>query len=167
MKVGFYGLDLYSLHNSIEVVLAYLDKVDGEVARRARYRYSCFEDFGEDTQAYGYAAGFGLTESCEDEVVGQLIELQRRAAELARRDGRVAADEFFFAEQNARLVKNAEQYYRSMFLGRTSSWNLRDRHMAETIDALIAHLDWLLLRTSRVFNSMADQSDRGSRSVGA
>jgi erythromycin esterase-like protein len=138
-KAGFYGLDLYSLHSSIEAVLAYLDKVDPEAARRARYRYSCFEDFIEDTRAYGYAAGFGLTESCEDEVIGQLIELQRRATELVQRDGRGAADEFFFAEQNARLVKNAVQFYRMMFHGRISAWNLRDRHMAETIDALIAH----------------------------
>jgi erythromycin esterase-like protein len=139
MKVGFYGLDLYSLQSSIAAVLTYLDRVDPEAARRARHRYSCFEDFGEDTQAYGYAAGVGLTESCEDEVIGQLIELQRRAAELVRRDGRGAADQFFFAEQNARLIKNAVQYYRMMFHGRISAWNLRDRHMAETIDALIAY----------------------------
>jgi erythromycin esterase-like protein len=67
--------------------------------------------------------------------------LQRRAADYAHRDGRVAEDEFFHAEQNARLVKNAEQYYRSMFDGSISSWNLRDRHMAETLDALTAHLE--------------------------
>jgi erythromycin esterase-like protein len=140
-KVGFYGLDLYSLYTSIEEVLGYLHKVDPEAASRARYRYSCFEHFGEDTQAYGYAASFGLTESCEREVINQLIELQRRAGEYARRDGRVAADEFFYAEQNARLVKNAEEYYRSMFRGRVSSWNLRDRHMAETLHALAAHLE--------------------------
>src|SRR5215207_4982382 len=140
-RVGFYGLDLYSLYTSIESVLDYLERVDPEAAKRARYRYSCFEHFGEDTQAYGYAAGFGLTESCEDEVIGQLMELQHRAAEYASRDGRVAADEFFFTEQNARLVKNAEEYYRSMFRGRVSSWNLRDRHMAETLHALAAHLD--------------------------
>lgn len=140
-KVGFYGLDLYSLHASIEAVLDYLDKVDPEAAWRARYRYSCFEHFGEDPQAYGYAAGIGLTRSCENEVVSQLIELQRQAGELARRDGRIAPDEFFYAEQNARLVKNAEEYYRSMFRRRVSSWNLRDRHMAETLEALIAHLD--------------------------
>ena len=139
-KVGFYGLDLYSLHASMEAVLSYLDRIDPEAARRARYRYSCFEHFGEDTQAYGYAASFGITESCEDEVLGQLIELRRRAADYASRDGRVAADDFFFTEQNARLVKNAEEYYRSMFHGRVSSWNLRDRHMAETLDALVAHL---------------------------
>jgi erythromycin esterase-like protein len=140
-KVGFYGLDLYSLFTSVEEVLGFLEKVDPEAAKRARYRYSCFEHFGEDTQAYGYAAGFGLTESCEQEVVNQLVELQRRAGEYAKRDGRVAADEFFYAEQNARLVKNAEEYYRSMFRGRVSSWNLRDRHMAETLHALAAHLE--------------------------
>jgi erythromycin esterase-like protein len=138
--VGFYGLDLYSLHASITAVLGYLDKVDPEAARRARYRYGCLEHFGEDTQAYGYAAGIGLHKSCEDEVVSQLLELQRRAAEYAGRDGRVAPDEFFFAEQNARLVKNAEEYYRAMFRGRVSSWNLRDCHMAETLAALATYL---------------------------
>ena len=140
-KVEFHGLDLYSLHASIEAVLNYLDKVDPMAASLARYRYACFEHFGHDPQHYGYATGFGLTESCEHEVVAQLIELQRRAAEYARRDGRVAADDYFYAEQNARLVKNAEEYYRTMFRGRVSSWNLRDRHMAETLQALLAHLE--------------------------
>jgi erythromycin esterase-like protein len=140
VKTGFYGLDLYSLHTSIEAVLNYLDKVDPVGAQRARYRYACFEHFGEDPQAYGYAAGFGLSPTCESEVIGQLIELQHRAAEYARRDGRIAAEDFFYAEQNARLVKNAEQYYRTMFRGRVSSWNLRDQHMAETLSALVEHL---------------------------
>ncbi|TMH15921.1 MAG: erythromycin esterase family protein, partial [Betaproteobacteria bacterium] len=106
-----------------------------------RYRYSCFDHFGEDTQAYGYAATFGLAESCEEEALGQLIELQQRAVAYASRDGHVADDEFFFAEQNARLVKNAEEYYRSMFRGRVESWNRRDAHMAETLEALAAHLE--------------------------
>jgi erythromycin esterase-like protein len=140
-QVGFYGLDLYSLYASIEAVINYLDKVDPEAAKRARHRYSCFEHFAEDTQAYGYAAGFNLSESCENEVVNQLVELQQHAADYAHRDGRVAEDEFFFAEQNARLAKDAEEYYRTMFSGRVSSWNLRDRHMAGTLDALVAHLD--------------------------
>src|SRR6266550_3814911 len=140
-KAGFYGLDLYSLHASIEAVLGYLAKVDPEAAKRARYRYSCFEHFGESSQAYGYAASFDLSESCEKEVVNQLIELRRRAADYASRDGRVAADDFFFAEQNARLVKNAEEYYRSMFRRSVPSWNLRDRHMAETLESLVAHLE--------------------------
>jgi erythromycin esterase-like protein len=140
-KVGFYGLDLYSLSASIEAVLGYLDAVDPEAARRARYRYACFDHFGEDSQAYGYAAEFGLTASCEGVAVQQLVELQQRAAELSRRDGQIPEDEFFYAEQNARLVKNAEEYYRTMFRGRVSSWNLRDRHMAETLAELVAHLD--------------------------
>jgi len=140
-KAGFYGLDLYSLHASIEAVLGYLAKVDPEAAKRARYRYSCFDHFGENTQAYGYAASFDLTESCKKEVVGQLVELQRRAADYASRDGRVAADDFFFAEQNARLVKNAEEYYRSMFRGPVPSWNLRDSHMAETLESLVAYFE--------------------------
>jgi erythromycin esterase-like protein len=139
-RAGFYGLDLYSLHTSIRAVLDFLDKVDPEAANRARYRYSCFENFGEDTQAYGYAASFGLSKSCEDEAIGQWMEMRRRAADLAKRDGRVARDAFFFAEQNARLVKNAEEYYRAMFHERVSSWNLRDSHMAETLDALAHHL---------------------------
>lgn len=138
-KAGFYGLDLYSLHASIEAVLNYLDKVDPAGAERARRRYACFENFGQDPQEYGYAAGLGLGRTCEDEVIGQLLDLQRRAADYARRDGRIAADDFFYAEQNARLVKNAEQYYRSMFRGRISSWNLRDAHMAETLDFLVEH----------------------------
>jgi erythromycin esterase-like protein len=140
-KIGFYGLDLYSLRASMEAVLRYLEKVDPEAANRARARYACFDHFGEDVQVYGFATGSGLAKSCEDEVVSQLVELQRRAIEYAQRDGRVAEDEFFYAEQNARLVKNAEAYYRSMFLAEVSSWNLRDRHMAETLDALVAHLE--------------------------
>jgi erythromycin esterase-like protein len=139
-KVGFYGLDLYSLHASARAVLDFLDKVDPEASRRARYRYSCFEHFGEDTQAYGYAAAFGLSKSCEDEAVSQLVEMQKRAGDLASRDGRVDPDAFFIAEQNARLVKNAERYYRGMFASRIESWNLRDQHMVETLDALVNHL---------------------------
>jgi erythromycin esterase-like protein len=140
-RIGFYGLDLYSLFASMEEVVRFLEQVDPEAATRARYRYSCFDAFGEDTQAYGYAAEFGMTRSCEDQAVQQLVELQRRAAELAKRDGGISEDELFYAEQNARLVRNAEVYYRTMFRGRVSSWNLRDRHMAETLEALIAHFE--------------------------
>jgi erythromycin esterase-like protein len=139
-RTGFYGLDLYSLHASIDAVLTYLRKVDPAGAERARYRYGCFEDFGEDTQAYGYAASTGLSSSCEDEVVAELVELRRRATDYASRDGRIAADEYFFAEQNARLVRNAEEYYRSMFGGHVLSWNLRDTHMMETLEALLNHV---------------------------
>jgi len=136
-RAGFYGLDLYSLFNSMDAVIGYLERVDPEGARRARYRYSCFEHFGEDSQAYGYVASFDLERSCEDEAVNQLVEMQRRAMEYLDASRR---EDFFDAEQNARLVKNAEEYYRSMFRGRQSSWNLRDTHMAETVDALIGYL---------------------------
>ena len=140
-QAGFYGLDLYSLNRSRGEVVRYLEQVDPTAARRARERYACFDHFGEDEQAYGYAAGFGVSQSCEQEVVQQLVDLQRRTYEYMHRDGYVAEDEFFSAEQNARLVRNAEEYYRSMFRGRVSTWNLRDRHMAETLHALSAHLD--------------------------
>jgi erythromycin esterase-like protein len=137
---GFYGLDLYSLHTSADAVLTYLRKIDPDAAERAKFRYGCFEDFREDTQAYGYASRVGLTPSCEHQVIDQLVDLRRRAADYMARDGFVAADEYFFAEQNARLVRNAEGYYRAMFGGRVDSWNLRDAHMMETLDALMAHV---------------------------
>jgi erythromycin esterase-like protein/predicted phosphoribosyltransferase len=139
-KVGFAGLDLYSMHASMKAVLRYLERVDPEAAKRARERYSCFDQFGEDTQVYGFMTRLNLSKSCEEEVIRQLVELQRRGADLARRDGGTAEEEHFYAVQNARLVKNAEAYYRSMFLEEVSSWNLRDRHMVETLDALVAHL---------------------------
>ncbi len=139
-QVGFYGLDLYSLHSSIRAVISYLETVDKEAAGRARARYACFEHFGEDPQAYGFAASYRIDRSCEDEVVRQLDDLRNRAVEYAKRDGKVAEDEYFFAEQNARLALNAERYYRTMFSGRVSSWNLRDTHMAETLEDLVAHL---------------------------
>ena len=139
-KCGFYGLDLYSLHASIEAVLAYLDKLDPEAAKRARHHYSCFEHFGKDITTYGYAAGFRMTESCEDAVVKNLVELRRKAMEYLQRDGQVAADAYFCAEQNALVVRNAEEYYRNMFRREVSSWNLRDTHMMESLVRLAIHL---------------------------
>ncbi|NML48189.1 erythromycin esterase family protein [Ramlibacter sp. G-1-2-2] len=137
-QAGFYGMDLYSLYSSMHAVLDYLDRTDPEAARRARARYGCFDHFGEDSQAYGYAASYGLQASCEDEAVTQLRELnQRAAAQLA---GSQDGDDVFYAQQNARLVRNAEEYYRTMFRGRVSSWNLRDNHMVETLQALEKHL---------------------------
>jgi erythromycin esterase-like protein len=140
-RVGFFGLDLYSLHRSVESVLRYLADVDPVAARRARDRYACFDHFGGEAQGYGYAASSGIVESCEDAVVEQLRELSWQAGLEGRRDGLEAADEAFFAEHNARLVRNAERYYRAMFRGRVSSWNLRDSHMADTLDLLLEHLE--------------------------
>ena len=140
LKTGFYGMDLYSLFESADAVLAYLDKADPQAAKQARERYACFERFDDDPQKYGLAAGY-RNDSCEKKAVAQLIELQRRRGELAKRDGLAAEDEYFFAEQNARLVQNAEAYYREMFAGRIDTWNLRDTHMVDTIEALLKHLD--------------------------
>lgn len=140
-KCGFYGLDLYSLHASIEAVLDYLAKVDPTAAERARRHYGCFDHFGGNWETYGWAAGSGLAPSCEDEVVAELIALRRKAAEYLRRDGQVAADALFCAEQNALVVRDAEHYYRTMFRRSHSSWNLRDTHMMQALTALANHLD--------------------------
>lgn len=137
---GFYGLDLYSLGASIEAVLAYFDRTDPEAARLARERYGCFDRFGDGGQVYGLMAGLGNTPSCQKQVVEMLVEM-RHAAGRAWRAGDAAGEEDAFdAEQNARLVKNAEAYYRSMYQSDVSSWNLRDRHMAETLGEVERHL---------------------------
>ena len=140
-RVGFYGLDLYSLHASIEAVLSYLRVVDPDAARLAQARYACFDHYGRDLHEYGAAARFGLTPSCEREVIAQLREMQRSAGDYIRRDGRLDPDALFYAEQNARVVRNAEAYYRAAVSGGVESWNLRDHHMAATLGLLANHLD--------------------------
>lgn len=142
VRTGFYGLDLYSLFTSIEEVLHCLADIDPDAERRARERYACFDHFQEDSQRYGYVAAFDLSASCEEQALAQLRDLQARAAEQMRRDSPDSADTRFYIEQNARLVANAEEYYRTMFRGRVSSWNLRDRHMADTLEALERHLSY-------------------------
>lgn len=141
-ETGFYGLDLYSLHRSMREVIGYLENVDPAAAQRARDRYACFDHTSaDDGQAYGFAAAFGAGLSCERQAVEQLVELHRNAVEYLRRDGMIAEDELFYAQQNAQTVRDAEVYYRAMFGGRVTSWNLRDRHMADTLEALLRHLD--------------------------
>lgn len=141
-RAGFYGLDLYSLHRSMHEVVTYLDKIDPAAAGRARARYACFDHASaDDGQAYGFRAAFGAGLSCEKEAIDQLVDIQRSALVYARRDGLLAEDELFYAEQNAQVVRDAEYYYRAMFSGRVTSWNLRDQHMADTLQALLAHLD--------------------------
>jgi len=134
-RVGLFGLDLYSLYGSIESVLAYLDRTDPAAAARARARYRCFEYFGDDPQGYALAVTQGV-DSCEDDAVAQLVELRRHAMLPLKGAGAAADEEIFSAEQNARLIVNAERYYRAMYRGRESTWNMRDRHMVETLDAL-------------------------------
>ena len=138
-RVRFYGLDVYSLRASMAAVVEYLARVDPAESKRARSRYACFDHVGGEGQAYGYALAHQGGLPCEDEVVAQLVELRRKASTYVGRDG-LAEDEHFFAVQNAVVVRDAEEYYQQMFAGSESSWNLRDRHMAATLEAVLAHL---------------------------
>ncbi|WP_119155067.1 erythromycin esterase family protein [Caldimonas tepidiphila] len=139
-RVGFFGLDLYSLHNSMHSVIRYLEKVDTEAARRARSRYACFDGLSLEPQEYGFSTSAGLTEDCEREAEQQLREMSEDLARRLPADAPGGADELFYAQQNAKVVCNAERYYRTMFDGRTHSWNLRDTHMADTLAALEEHI---------------------------
>ncbi len=134
-RVGFYGLDLYSLHSSIDRVLRYLEDVDPAAARVARQRYGCLSPWEADPAAYGRMVLSGRYRACEPEVVAMLRDLMARRLEYLSRDG----TRFLDAVQNARLVANAEQYYRAMYYGGTQSWNLRDTHMFDTLRLLLAH----------------------------
>lgn len=150
LRPGIYGLDLYSLHASIGFVLDSLEDVDPEAHARAKARYGCFDQFGGDTVSYGYATGVRLDASCEREVTLQLREMQARSLELAHADGHAEQEALFQIEQNARLVVGAEAYYRSLVEGSVATWNLRDRHMADTLAAIVEHLDRRLGRPSKV-----------------
>lgn len=175
-RAGFYGLDLYSMNTSIAAVIAYLDKIDTEAADAARERYACFGQFINNPQAYGYAMASGVWDSCEREVINQLIELQQKARLYLERDGLFAGDEYFSAKQNAELVRNAEEYYRAMFRGRPNTWNLRDRHMFETLEKIDFHLAARLGRKPRIVvwahnshlgNAAAtDMANRGEFNIG-
>jgi erythromycin esterase-like protein len=174
-EVGFYGLDLYSLNRSRHEVVRYLDRVDPQAATLARARYSCFDHVGEDEQTYGRAIAYRLAPSCEKEVVAQLVDLQKNSYAYLNRDGQLAEDDFFSAEQNARLVQDAEEYYRGMFRGRINTWNLRDEHMAQTLEALSTHLEKRFRRSkvvvwahnSHLGNARAtDQSEHGEWNLG-
>lgn len=147
---GFYGLDLYSLNSSVHAVIGYLERVDPAAAKRARIRYGCLWHFMDEPQAYGLAAQSGLADSCEAEIVLQLTELLASAQDYLSRDGYAAEDAYFCATQNARVVKGAEEYYRALYRGRPNTWNLRDRHMFETLEALSEHLGKRLGRLGRI-----------------
>jgi erythromycin esterase-like protein len=149
-KVGFFGLDLYSLHTSVQAVLDYLDRTDPQAAQVARRRYACFDGLLEDPQRYGYETRFGLSEDCEREVVQQLAQLLKESHGMVTRRTATAADELFYAQQNARVVRNAERYYRVMFGGHTESWNLRERHMAETLHELRTYLSLQRGRAAKI-----------------
>lgn len=140
-SLGFYGMDLYSMHGSADAVVHFLRRVDPAAAELARERYACFEPFRADPSEYGRESAFRALETCEPQAVQTLVELMQERSRYLQGDGVEAEDEVFDAEQNARLVRNAEAYYRTMYRGGAASWNLRDTHMADTLDAILAHLD--------------------------
>ncbi len=134
-QAGFYGLDLYSLYGSIEVVLNYLEKVDPETAEVARVRYGCLMPWANDPAMYSQAVITRQYKECESDVVATLRDMLNRRMDYSRADG----EKFFNAEQNARLVTSAERYYRTMYYAENNSWNLRDQHMFETLQSILAY----------------------------
>ncbi len=134
LQAGFYGLDLYSLFTSIRSVLEYLERVDPPAARVARERYSCLTPWQSDPHAYGRAALSGRYRVCEREAVAMLRDMLSRRLEYAERDG----ERFLDAVENARLIADAERYYRAMYYGASESWNQRDQHMFDTLERLLA-----------------------------
>jgi erythromycin esterase-like protein len=133
-RVGFYGLDVYSLYDSMEAVVRYLERVDPEAAERARRAYGCFDPYEGDVQDYAMATLLVPT-SCEEEAVRMLVELRARERQYREED----PEAFFDAEQNALVARNAERYYRAMIRGGAASWNVRDQHMTETLERLLDH----------------------------
>jgi protein-L-isoaspartate(D-aspartate) O-methyltransferase len=168
-RTGFYGLDLYSLFSSIYEVLRYLDQVDPGTASVARFRYACLTPFESDPATYGHAALTGRYRSCETDVVQMLKNLLDKRLEYSGSDG----ESFFDATQNARVVAGAEKYYRAMYYGSAESWNLRDRHMFETLESLLSFrgpdakaVVWA--HNSHVGNVLAtEMSARGEINIGS
>jgi protein-L-isoaspartate(D-aspartate) O-methyltransferase len=132
-ETGFYGLDLYSMFSSMEAVLNYLEKVDPETAEVARLRYGCLMPWASDPAMYGQVAITRQYRECEKDVLDTLQNLMKKRVDYSRADG----EQFFNAEQNARLVANAERYYRTMYYAENNSWNQRDQHMFETLQSVL------------------------------
>jgi erythromycin esterase-like protein len=167
-RVAFHGLDLYSLYSSIDSVLQYLDKVDPHTARIARMRYGCLTPWQTDPATYGHAALTGTYRSCEGPVISVLQDLRNKKQAYAEHDG----ERFLDAMQNAQLVTNAERYYRVMYYGSRTSWNLRDQHMFDTLRSLLKFhgpdskgIVWA--HNSHVGDSSAtEMSSRGEYNIG-
>ena len=135
--VGFYGLDLYSLWESMEAIIQYLKKVDPNAIKDAIKAYTCFEPYKKDVENYARATAF-VPENCEDEVIEMLSSLRSRVNVYSKKDHGKREEDYFNAEQNAMTAKDAELYYRTMIKGDVNSWNIRDTHMMETLERLIA-----------------------------
>ena len=167
-RTTFCGLDLYSLYTSVRAVIGYLEGVDPALAETARQRYGCLSPWEADPAAYGRAAVDGAYHKCEQHVAHMLVELLEKQQAYALKDG----ERFFDAAQNARLVANAEHYYRVMYYGSRASWNLRDSHMFETLSNVLDHrgpasraIVWA--HNSHVGNAIAtEMGKRGEHNIG-
>jgi erythromycin esterase-like protein len=175
--IGFHGLDLYNLHNTNRLVAGYLGRFDPVAAQRMRssYAYACFGDPSALAEACGDEFGVTLGQSCEHEIIAEMVELRRRLAEEIMSTGGSPEYEAFFAEQSAQVDHNAEKYYQAMLGGKVSSWTLRNRHLDETLAALVDHLERSAAHGKVVFwahnalvgDSRAHESQRpGEPSVG-
>jgi erythromycin esterase-like protein len=135
-RINFYGLDLYSLYRSIDAVIVALERVDKKLAQQARAYYSCFEQFRHDPQQYGYSLFLHASRSCQEAAFAALGELEEKELQLFN-EQQISEDDVFSLLQNARVVQNAEEYCRSLFINEVSNWNLRDTHMMQTLEAIL------------------------------
>ncbi len=134
-KTGVYGLDFYSMYASVKAIIDYLEEIDSSLAETARNRYGCLSPYENNPASYGAAAMSDEYKKCEKKVTDMLFKIFTHRVELGEKNGA----RYFDALQNARLVANAEKYYRSMYLGAQSSWNLRDSHMFDTLSSIMNH----------------------------
>jgi erythromycin esterase-like protein len=128
-RAGFHGLDVYSLWESLREILMHVREHDPDTLPEVLDAYRCFEPYGEDPQRYAVQVAF-VPDSCVQEVTDLLVNMRQRAADRA---------EEFSVWQNAEVVARAEQYYRAMVFGGPDAWNIRDTHMADTLDRLLKH----------------------------
>mmetsp|Transcript_1027 Transcript_1027/g.3522 ORF Transcript_1027/g.3522 Transcript_1027/m.3522 type:complete len:461 (-) Transcript_1027:2121-3503(-) len=147
--LGFYGLDVYSLQSSRDEVVNYLETVDKDLAQKAREHYGCFDKFGVSEQSYAYNMKLGLEKSCESSVLKVLHEMVKRHGEFVA-NSKMGEDEYFYALQNAKVIKGAEKYYRNMMRGGNVTWNIRDKHMMQTLLDLMEYKEKVQNRTPRV-----------------
>ncbi|MDQ4120727.1 MAG: erythromycin esterase family protein [Acidobacteriota bacterium] len=175
-KAGIYGMDLYGLTKSADAVIEYLNSADPSAGERARKRYDCFRNYRDRPEQYGYAVVEDERKSCEDEAAEQFQEMERRFAGWLSGTNQERNDDLFSAYQNARVVKNAEAYYRLSYKVSFSTWNLRDSHMAETLKALAGYLDAIGNQKSKIVvwahnthqgdARMTEMGDQGELNVG-
>ena len=175
-RVGVFGMDLYSIADSMEAVVQYLKRVDPEAARRARKRYGCLGGYRDRAEQYGYEVATRSRSSCEKQAAAQLTEMEQRFAAWHARPNRTADDDLLSAYQNARVVRHGEAYYRLMYFKNFSTWNLRDSHMASTIQELARYVDALGGEKAKVVvwahnthqgdAMMTERGERGEHNVG-